>query len=998
MSETVGRVDFMAALDAGNAVRESRLLGEKIGKEGDKAGASFGDNFDSELSPRMRETTSRLGKMLNESVELDDKVLRKNSLAIRTFGRDGETAIDRIANRMFAFGVTSEDAVRKAFGDDGRIRKFWDELDAGSAHLDGLNFKWRDLSHNTKQWTLIIGAVLAGMQDLAVLSSAAGAGLFALGGGLSAAVAGGGAMVAVFSVLAKDVNDLPPELQAVASQFKSLGKELLNTRDIIASAAIQEMPNTFARLKGTVDGLDPSFARLGGSVGKVFDSFSRGIAEGTEGFEELDTLINNAASDFPALASAAGNWSGALVRGINKANPLVDQLIGYVDKLGDRFDAFTRSNSFDQWVATSSQTWKEFGEVLDATGRALNDLVTPASVVRTQEFLNNLEEFMPNLSRLLDVLGRVDVFGLAAQALNDFGSALSPLAEPAGEIADSLNDIASIVIEKLAVALGVAADVVAPLATGLANVLDAMPPGALDLLATGVIGLATAFVILKGAQGVAGAMSAISLFATGAGVAEAAAGKLAGGLKGIAGKAGLFGLVAVGALVGADAILEWGKAVNGVDATSRNAVAGAKSLSEAFTDLSTSQAYLMDIPKITNWGAALDSLNDGWGRFFGVAGTAGAEAQRLAEVLGELDTPIAQLANTDLPAATDQFSAWAAEVGASDQQVLNMLNSMPQFKQALEDAALSAGELATDQDLVSIALGETKIGIDANTEALSLLGSSSALTGSQIDLLSQQISNFGAQNLTARDAARTYEESLDALTESIATNGTTLDIGTAAGRANEAALDAIAIATLDLSAKTLAQTGSQQEANVKIAEGRQRLIEMIGQLGITGAQAEAYADKLGLVPADIGTYVHVDGGPQAESVAVRVGDAVRNIPTSWVTRLTVEQGNINYGQFTPALPRTAVGGTFHGAQARIIGEAGPEAVVPLRRPLGQVDPSVRWLSAIAQGMAPPMASGGIGGAGTTVIFEPGAIVVEEAGDPRATALEVADEVAERIGS
>jgi hypothetical protein len=57
---------------------------------------------------------------------------------------------------------------------------------------------------------------------------------------------------------------------------------------------------------------------------------------------------------------------------------------------------------------------------------------------------------------------------------------------------------------------------------------------------------------------------------------------------------------------------------------------------------------------------------------------------------------------------------------------------------------------------------------------------------------------------------------------------------------------------------------------------------------------------------------------------------------------------------------TASGGIFAGAQARIIGEAGPEAVVPLHRPLDQVDPSVRWLSAIAQGktMAPTMSGGG----------------------------------------
>lgn len=49
------------------------------------------------------------------------------------------------------------------------------------------------------------------------------------------------------------------------------------------------------------------------------------------------------------------------------------------------------------------------------------------------------------------------------------------------------------------------------------------------------------------------------------------------------------------------------------------------------------------------------------------------------------------------------------------------------------------------------------------------------------------------------------------------------------------------------------------------------------------------------------------------------------------------------------IPGTASGGLIVGPQVRMVGEAGPEAVVPLSRPLNQVDPAVRALSAIAQG-------------------------------------------------
>lgn len=83
---------------------------------------------------------------------------------------------------------------------------------------------------------------------------------------------------------------------------------------------------------------------------------------------------------------------------------------------------------------------------------------------------------------------------------------------------------------------------------------------------------------------------------------------------------------------------------------------------------------------------------------------------------------------------------------------------------------------------------------------------------------------------------------------------------------------------------------------------------------------------------------------------------------------------------------TASGGRFNIPQIREIAEAGPEAVVPLNRPLGQVDPSVRWLSAIAQGLAPPTAAGGVFGAGRTVNIQQ-LQMVSASPDPRAAAAE-----------
>lgn len=88
------------------------------------------------------------------------------------------------------------------------------------------------------------------------------------------------------------------------------------------------------------------------------------------------------------------------------------------------------------------------------------------------------------------------------------------------------------------------------------------------------------------------------------------------------------------------------------------------------------------------------------------------------------------------------------------------------------------------------------------------------------------------------------------------------------------------------------------------------------------------------------------GAPEAIRFAKDLKSAIDKIPTKHNTHYTWT-GSSKEG--SAAGKATASGGIFTGAQTRLIGEAGPEAVVPLNRPLSQVDPSVRWLSAYAQG-------------------------------------------------
>lgn len=89
----------------------------------------------------------------------------------------------------------------------------------------------------------------------------------------------------------------------------------------------------------------------------------------------------------------------------------------------------------------------------------------------------------------------------------------------------------------------------------------------------------------------------------------------------------------------------------------------------------------------------------------------------------------------------------------------------------------------------------------------------------------------------------------------------------------------------------------------------------------------------------------------------------------------------------------ATGGVVNGPTRAVIGEAGPEAVIPLARPLSQVDPAVRDIAAFAQGKSPMMANGGVAGGGVTI--QGGITISAPWADPRLVAVEVWDELVSR---
>lgn len=130
----------------------------------------------------------------------------------------------------------------------------------------------------------------------------------------------------------------------------------------------------------------------------------------------------------------------------------------------------------------------------------------------------------------------------------------------------------------------------------------------------------------------------------------------------------------------------------------------------------------------------------------------------------------------------------------------------------------------------------------------------------------------------------------------------------------------------------------------------------------------------------------------------KLADLFGLIPRNFTTNVTVNRTG-NGGGGGGGNLALASGGILSQrrqiAPGVIAGEAGLEAVVPLRRPLSQVDPSVRELSAIARGLYSKTGSYASTGRGVTVA-EGAITVLAPYSDPRNVAVAVLDELAEEL--
>ncbi|MFJ5861491.1 phage tail tape measure protein [Pseudarthrobacter sp. NPDC092439] len=329
---------------------------------------------------------------------------------------------------------------------------------------------------------------------------------------------------------------------------------------------------------------------------------------------------------------------------------------------------------------------------------------------------------------------------------------------------------------------------------------------------------------------------------------------------------------------------------------------------------------------------------------------------KLAEGLKKADQSIAAAASSgNLELAAKGFKSIADSAEAQGIKLEDVADRFPTYMDALRSMASESNVALTETELLEFAMGKVPPALQAAADggdktAQALIGTSEAASSAaaaseavaealeeigmsaegaitDVDKFTQSLFAAGLRSLSSSDAAVAYQSAIDKMTESVTKNGTTLDINTEAGRANQSAFNDIAkaaITSAEATAKeTLATQGSaaaQKGLQASLSQSYKDLVTAAGQLGITGDAADTLARKaLGIpkkVPID--TWVNDSASSKLQSIKGQAdaldGRVVRMSVVEQYTKMISEirnptQADLNGDTFRP---RKAAGGAITG--------------------------------------------------------------------------------------
>lgn len=369
---------------------------------------------------------------------------------------------------------------------------------------------------------------------------------------------------------------------------------------------------------------------------------------------------------------------------------------------------------------------------------------------------------------------------------------------------------------------------------------------------------------------------------------------------------------------------------------------GAETLGKSFDDLIQKQDGLSTFQTAIN-GVADPGL---WGNIDNIA-VQGIGILSLGMIKAESTSERARdrfkqmgeaLAGLDAEKAAKSFQSMAKQTDGSETSLKRLLEYMPAYRKSLEEQAKAAGKSTDDNTLLGIAMGtiEAKAmgastGMDAVKQAaqgakpsaedlakaLEDIGLKADGSVADIDKFAKSLFNAGLLHLSASDSVIAYEAAIDAVTESIKTNGTSLDVNTEKGRANQTAFNGVASAAMATAeaqaAETLASQGSAAAQGVlqsSLQASYDDLVAAAGQFGITGDAADDMARKALGIPKEVPISTWVNDNATAKLDGIKAKADALDGKNSTVTITTVERIQRDYESLNNAGPRQIANGNM----------------------------------------------------------------------------------------
>lgn len=173
------------------------------------------------------------------------------------------------------------------------------------------------------------------------------------------------------------------------------------------------------------------------------------------------------------------------------------------------------------------------------------------------------------------------------------------------------------------------------------------------------------------------------------------------------------------------------------------------------------------------------------------------------------------------------------------------------------------------------------------------------------------LDNLGKVNIDATEAQIGFLDAVKTANDTVKSGTKTLDLHTAAGRANMQALDGIATSAKTWNDSLIAQGADLTDLHPKLVQQYNAFITTAEKMGDTKGQAEALARSYHLLPSQIETLIEAKTGQALENIAT-FKHAVDGLHDKYVTIHVDQVGN---AVFTGA--GAAIGGT------RGMAEGGP---------------------------------------------------------------------------